>query len=70
VSYVRRLYETPVPEMDAGTFRESGSILIENDMFGFHVDSNLILLEQIDSGLRSIQLAQTLSVSHPLRRSR
>jgi hypothetical protein len=68
VSYVRRLYESPAPELDAGTFRESGSILISNDMVEFHVDSNFIVLERTDGGLRRIQLAQTLSVSHPLRR--
>jgi hypothetical protein len=35
---------------------------------GFHVDSNFIVLEQTDGGLRRAQLAQTLSVSHPLGR--
>jgi hypothetical protein len=68
VSYVRRLYESPAPELDLGTFRESGSILLRNDMFDFHVDSNFIALEQTDGGVRRVQLAQTLSVSHPLKR--
>ena len=56
---------------DAGAFRESGSILISNDMVGFHVDSNFIVLEQTDGGwwLTTYSMAQTLSVSHPLRRS-
>jgi hypothetical protein len=66
LSYVRRLYESPAPELDSGTFRESGSLLLSNDMFGFHVDSNFIVLEQTDGGVRRAQLAQTLSVSHPL----
>lgn len=66
VSYVRRLYESPAPELDLGTFRESGTILLSNDMFGFHTDSNFIVLEQTEGGTRRAQTAQTLSVSHPI----
>jgi len=68
VSYIRRLYESPAPELDLGTYRQSGAILISNDMRRFHVDSNFIVLEQTDGGVRRAQLAQTLSVSHPLGR--
>jgi hypothetical protein len=68
LGYVRRLYESPAPELDMGTYRESGSILLSNDMFGFHVDTNYIVLEQTDGGVRRAQLAQTLSISHPLKR--
>jgi hypothetical protein len=68
LSYTRRLYESPAPELDMGTFRESGSLLISNDMLGFHVDSNFILLEQTSGGVRRGQIAQTLSISHPLKR--
>jgi len=68
VSYIRRLYESPAPELDTGTFRESVSILLSNDMFGFHFDSNFIVLEQTDHGIRRAQQAQTLSISHPLHR--
>jgi hypothetical protein len=68
VSYVRRLYESPAPELDMGTYRESGSILLSNDLFGFHFDSNFIVLEQTGGGVRRAQNAQTLSISHPVRR--
>jgi hypothetical protein len=68
VSYVRRLYESPAPELDLGTFRESGTILVSQDVAGFHYDGNLIVTEQTQSGVRRAQLAQTLSISHPLKK--
>jgi hypothetical protein len=64
IAYVRRLYESPAPELDLGTFRESGTILLSNDMAGFHFDLNFIAAEQTESGVRRAQLAQTLSISH------
>jgi hypothetical protein len=67
-SYVRRLYESPAPELDTGTYRESGMLLLSDDLFGFHFDSNFIALEQTEGGIRRVQNAQTLSISHPLRR--
>ena len=68
VSYIRRLYESPAPELDIGTFRESGTILLSNDMAGFHFDTNFIVTEQTDAGVRRAQYGQTLSVSHPLKK--
>jgi hypothetical protein len=68
VSYVRRLYESPAPELDLGTFRQSGTILLSNDVAGFHYDANFIVLEQTESGVRRAQHAQTLSISHALKR--
>ncbi len=68
VSYIRRLYESPAPELDIGTFRESGTILFSNDMAGFHFDTNFIVSEQTDAGVRRAQYGQTLSVSHPLKK--
>ena len=67
VSYVRRLYESPAPELDLGTFRQSGTILMSNDMAGFHYDANFIITEQTQSGVRRAQLGQTLSISHSLK---
>jgi hypothetical protein len=67
-SYVRRLYESAAPELDLGTFRESGSILVSQDVAGFHYDCNLIVTEQTQGGVRRAQLGQTLSVSHPLKK--
>jgi hypothetical protein len=68
VSYVRRLYESPAPELDLGTFRQSGTILLSDDLAGFHFDANLIVTEETESGVRRPQLAQTLSISHPLKK--
>lgn len=68
VSYVRRLYESPAPELDFGTFRESGTILLSNEAGGFHYDANFIVTEQTEHGIRRAQMAQTLSISHSLRK--
>src|ERR1700733_13513279 len=68
VSYIRRLYESPAPELDLGTFRQSGTLLISNDMAGFHSDVNFIVTEETASGVRRAQHAQTISISHPLGR--
>ena len=66
VSYIRRLYESPAPELDLGTFRQSGTLLLSNEVLGFHYDANFIVFEQTDGGVRRAQHAQTLSVSHPI----
>jgi len=68
VSYVRRLYESPAPELDLGTFRQSGTILLSDDLAGFRFDANFIITEETEFGARRAQLAQTLSISHPLKR--
>jgi len=68
VSYVRRLYESPAPELDLGTFRQSGTILLSNDVRGFHYDANFIVTEETQAGVRRAQLAQTLSISHPFKK--
>jgi hypothetical protein len=68
VSYVRRLYESPAPELDIGTNRQSGTLLLSNDVVGFHYDANFIVTEQTEGGVRRAQHAQTLSISHPLKK--
>jgi hypothetical protein len=68
VSYIRRLYESPAPELDLGTFRQSGTVLLSNDMAGFHFDANFIVTEQTEHATRRAQIAQTLSISHPLKK--
>lgn len=68
VSFVRRLYESPAPELDVGTFRQSGTIRASDDLAGFHFDSNFIITEETEFGVRRAQLAQTLSISHPLKK--
>ena len=68
ISYIRRVYESPVPEVDFGTFRESGTVLVSQDVAGFHYDGNLIVTEQTQGGLRRAQFGQTLSISHALKK--
>jgi hypothetical protein len=63
-SYIRRLYESPAPEIDIGTFRNSALLLISNDMAGFHFDLNGMVTEQADGIVRRAQFGQSLSVSH------
>jgi hypothetical protein len=68
LSYFRRLYASPAPEVDIGTFRQNGIFLISDDLWGFHLDGNAIISEQTEAKVRRIQHGQTLSISHPLRK--
>jgi hypothetical protein len=65
-SYIRRLYESPAPEIDTGTFRQSALVLMSGDAGGFHIDMNGIVTEQAQLRVRRAQFGQTLSISHPL----
>jgi hypothetical protein len=67
-SYIRRLYESPAPEIDIGTFRQSALLLVSDDIGGFHFDLNGIVTEQADDTVRRAQFGQTLSISHPVGR--
>lgn len=66
--YLRRLYASPAPELDLGTFVQSATLLWSNDVCGFHFDVNGLLMEQQDdtTKARRLQFAQTLSISHPV----
>jgi hypothetical protein len=66
--YLRRLYASPAPELDLGTFVQSATILLSDDLAGFHFDVNGLLMEQQNdkTGVRRAQFAQTLSISHPI----
>ena len=68
--YLRRLYASPAPELDLGTFVQSATLLLSDDLGGFHFDVNGLVMEQQDdtTKVRRAQFAQTLSVSHPIRR--
>jgi hypothetical protein len=68
VSYIRRLHASVAPELDIGTFRQSGSILVSADLHGFHLDTNGIIAEQIQGEIHRAQFGQTLSLSHPIGR--
>ena len=64
LSYIRRLYESPAPEIDIGTFRQSALFLVSDDLGGFHFDVNGIFSEQAQGTVRRGQFGQTLSISH------
>ncbi len=66
--YLRRLYASPAPELDLGTFVQSATILLSDDLGGFHFDVNGLITEQQDdkTKARRAQFAQTLSISHPV----
>jgi hypothetical protein len=66
ISYVRRVHTSVAPELDVGTFRQSASILLSEDLHGFHFDTNGIFAEQIQGNVRRAQFGQTLSISHSL----
>lgn len=66
LSYIRSLYESPEPEIDIGTFRQSATFLISDDFGKFHLDVNAIFSEQAEGIVRRGQFGQTLSISHPL----
>ena len=68
VQYLRRLYASPAPELDLGTFVQSATILLSDDLGGFHFDVNGLVTEQQDDKTRTrrAQFAQTLSISHPV----
>jgi hypothetical protein len=68
ISYFRRVYASPAPEIDIGTFRQNGTFLVSHDLWGFHFDANAIISEQVQGKVHRAQLGQTLSVSHQLRR--
>ena len=68
VSYFRRLYASPAPELDIGTNRQSALLLASFDLKKFHIDTNAIFTEQIsdETGVHRGQFGQTLSISHPI----
>jgi hypothetical protein len=68
ISYLRRLYASPAPELDIGTNRQSALLLVSFDVRKFHFDTNAIATEQIfdTAGVHRVQLGQTLSISHPI----
>ncbi|MBZ5676860.1 MAG: hypothetical protein LAP61_21675 [Acidobacteriia bacterium] len=65
MSYIRRLYASPAPELDLGTYHQGATFLLSTEMQGFHLDLNAIFNEQIEGRIRRAQFGQTLSVSHP-----
>ena len=46
VQYLRRLYASPAPELDLGTFEQDATILLSDTLDGFHFDMNGLVMEQ------------------------
>lgn len=65
-SYLRRVYDGGVPELDFGSPRNSFLLLASGDVKGFHYDANAIFNEQTQEVVHRAQFGQTLSVSHHL----
>jgi hypothetical protein len=66
LSYFGRVYNGSAPDLDTGSFRNSGLILVSADVKGFHYDTNYLFNEVVDGAVRRAQFGQTLSVSHAL----
>jgi hypothetical protein len=66
ISYVRRVHTSIAPELDVGTFQQSASILLSEDLHGFRFDTNGIFAEQVQGAVRRAQFGQTPSISHSL----
>jgi hypothetical protein len=65
-SYIRSLYGGTAADIDIGSAKNTGIVLVSADLDGFHIDVNGLASEQSDAGIRRAQFGQTISVSHPL----
>jgi hypothetical protein len=66
VGYQYRVRSGSAPDLDIGGFTQSAVVLVSGDLGGFHYDSNFVVSEQADGGIRRAQYGQALSVSHAL----
>lgn len=67
LSYFGRVYSGNAPDLDVGSAKQSAIFLASADVKGFHIDTNYLFNEQVDSNdVRRAQYGQTLSISHPL----
>lgn len=68
MSYIRRLYASPAPELDLGTYHQGATFLVSTDVRGFHVDVNAMFNQQKEGRVRRAQFGQTLSISRAWKR--
>lgn len=66
VSYSRRAYDGPAPELDFGSPRNSSVLYASADLKGFHYDANAVFNEVGQTLVHRLQFGQTLSISHPI----
>jgi hypothetical protein len=67
ISYFRSVYGGTAPDLDIGSSRNSGLLLLSFDLGKLHVDTNYLFNEQIEDAVHRVQFGQTLSLAHPLR---
>jgi hypothetical protein len=63
VSYIQALSDGRAPDLDVGSARQSLMFLASDDLFGVHIDGNLMLNRQVDGERARAQHGQSLSVS-------
>lgn len=68
LSYLRTVYGGTAPDLDIGSSRNSGVVLISADLRKFHMDTNYFFNEQINNTVHRVQFGQTLSISHAISR--
>lgn len=66
VSYLRRVYDGPAPELDYGSPIDSVLFLASADVKEFHYDTNAIFNRMSQDAVHRPQFGQTLSISHPV----
>ena len=64
-SFLHKIREANLPEVDFGSPRNSGLLLLSGNTFGFHFDANGLINELEENSRRRLQSGQTLSISHP-----
>ena len=68
LNYFRNIHASPAPDVDMGSSRQSGTLLVSDDLWGFHADVNAVISEQTEAKVRRLQHGQTLSISHRVRK--
>jgi len=66
LSYLHRVRAGSAPDLDIGSFSQSGVVLLSGDLGKFHYDTNFLVSEQVSDPVRRAQFGQTLSITHDL----
>ena len=67
-SFLQTGYAGDAPDLDIGSAQQSFIALFSFDFGAFHVDTNAMFNSQVDES-RKAQYGQTLSISHPLKKT-
>jgi len=66
LGYLHRVRAGSAPDLDIGSFSQSGVLLLSGDLRDFHYDTNFLVSEQSADPVRRAQFGQTLSITHDL----